>query len=134
MKSRGLFARPLLSEAFMLNGMRNFAQGFFDRARASGSAPALDHTGRWLAREEAIMGTAIRVELWSDRAGAGEAAIDAVMREMHRIDSAMSPFKPESELSRINREAALHAVPLTQEMFALLQRAILFSRLSDGAF
>jgi thiamine biosynthesis lipoprotein len=118
----------------MLNGMRNFAQAFFDRARAAGSAPAVERAGKWLAREEAVMGTAIRVELWSDREGDGEAAIDAVMREMHRIDAAMSPFKPESELSRINREAAARAVPLTQEMFTLLQRSISFSRLSDGAF
>jgi thiamine biosynthesis lipoprotein len=118
----------------MLNGMRNFAQAFFDRARAAGSAPALDHAGKWLAREEAIMGTAIRVELWSEREADGKTAIDAVMREMHRIDAAMSPFKPESELSRINREAASHAATLTQEMFALLQRSIAFSRLSDGAF
>src|SRR5205085_722623 len=53
--------------------------------------------GGWLRRDEAIMGTAIRVELWSEEAAAGEEAIDAVMAEMHRIDRAMSPFKPASE-------------------------------------
>jgi len=47
----------------------------------------------------------------------GEAALDAVMEEMHRIDRAMSPFKPESELSRINREAAKAPVPISKEMF-----------------
>src|ERR1043165_8961613 len=62
--------------------------------------------GGWLHRDEAIMGTAIRVELWSDDAAAGRAAIAAVMAEMHRIDRAMSPFKASSELSLINRDAA----------------------------
>ena len=90
--------------------------------------------GQWLAREEAIMGTAVRVELWSDDPRAGEAAIDAVMAEMHRIDRAMSPFKPDSELSRINRDAASRPAPLSDEMFALLARALEFSRLSHGAF
>jgi thiamine biosynthesis lipoprotein len=90
--------------------------------------------GEWLSREEAIMGTAVRVELWSDTRAAGDAAIDAVMAEMHRIDRAMSPFKPDSELSCINRDAATLPVPLSDEMFDLLERAIEFSALSDGAF
>jgi thiamine biosynthesis lipoprotein len=87
-----------------------------------------------MSRDEAIMGTAIRVELWSDDRAAGQAAISAVMDEMHRIDRAMSPFKPGSELSRINRDAVRGPVRLSFEMFALLERALAFSRLSDGAF
>jgi len=90
--------------------------------------------GSWYSREEAIMGTAIRVELWSSDRAAGEAAIDAVMQEMHRIDRTMSPHKADSELSIINREAAQHAVPLSAEMARLIARAIDFSELSDGAF
>jgi thiamine biosynthesis lipoprotein len=87
-----------------------------------------------LTGEEAIMGTAIRVELWADDEATGEAAIAAVMAEMHRIDRAMSPYKPESELSRINREAAERPVPISQEMFDILSRSIEFSKISGGAF
>jgi FAD:protein FMN transferase len=89
--------------------------------------------GAWISRDEAIMGTAIRVELWSgDRAA--EAAMAAVMDEMHRIDRAMSPYKPDSELSRVNRSAAKAAVPISSELFQLIARSIEFSQLSDGAF
>jgi thiamine biosynthesis lipoprotein len=91
-------------------------------------------TAGWWVGEEAIMGTAIRVELWARSRAEGEAAIAAVLAEMHRIDAAMSPHKPDSELSRINREAATRAVPLSAEMTALLHRALAFSRLSRGAF
>ncbi|MDP2066382.1 MAG: FAD:protein FMN transferase [Burkholderiaceae bacterium] len=80
------------------------------------------------------MGTSIQVELWSDDRIAGEQAVDAVMAEMHRIDRAMSPHKPDSELSRINREAGAVAVPLSEEMAGLIARAIDFSKLSGGAF
>ncbi len=90
--------------------------------------------GGWLRREEAIMGTAISVELWSGDRRQGEAAADAVMDEMHRIDRAMSPHKPGSELSRINREAARRSVPLSEEMGHLVERALAFSRLTAGAF
>lgn len=100
------------------------------RTNAVARAPV----GCWLHREEAIMGTAISVELWCDFRSAGEAAIDAVMAEMHRIDRAMSPHKPTSELSIINRDAAERAVPLSSEMFGLLRRSLQFSELSDGAF
>src|SRR5258708_29242135 len=86
-------------------------RGFLSEARPT---PA-----KWMSREEAIMGTSIRVELWHEQPMMGEAAMDAVMEEMHRIDRAMSPFKLESELSRLNREAAKTPVLVSEEMFEL---------------
>ena len=80
------------------------------------------------------MGTAIRVELWSVDRAVAESAMRAVMEVMHHVDETMSPYKPESELSRINREAASCPVGVSQEMFDLLSRSLDFSRLSEGAF
>ena len=80
------------------------------------------------------MGTAIGVELWCDQRAAGEAAITAVMDEMHRIDRTMSPHKADSELSRINRGAGAGPVPVSAEMARLIVRAAEFSALSGGAF
>jgi len=91
-------------------------------------------SGAWLRRDEAIMGTAISVELWCEDAARGEAAAAAVMAEMHRIDALMSPHKESSELSRINRDAGHDAVPLSAEMARLIERAMHFSHLSGGAF
>lgn len=88
----------------------------------------------WLRREEAIMGTAIAVELWAEDEAAGQAAIDAVIAEMHRIDRVMSPHKADSELSRINRLAATQPVRLSTEMCGLIERALAFSAISRGAF
>src|SRR5512138_2582228 len=97
-------------------------------------AAAVPAAGRWYARDEAIMGTAIHVELWSDDAVLAQHAIDAVMAEMHRIDHLMSPFKADSELSVINRDARIRPVPIGAELFGLIERSLQFSRLSDGAF
>ncbi len=106
------------------------------RAASSGLPQRFERgmAGGWLKREEAIMGTAITVELWCEDRIAGESAIAAVMDEMHRIDRAMSPHKPDSELSRINRDAATKPVPLSAEMARLLERANDFATLSGGAF
>lgn len=90
--------------------------------------------GNWYRREEAIMGTSVSVELWAADGETAQSAMAAVIEEMHRIDRAMSPFKPDSELSRINRDAAAVAVPVSAEMAALIERAIDFSKLSAGAF
>ncbi len=84
--------------------------------------------------DDAAMGTAIHVELWCDDARHGRAAIDAVLVEMHRIDAAMSPVKPTSELARINRDAGERAVSLSAEMFGLIEAASRFSKLCHGAF
>jgi thiamine biosynthesis lipoprotein len=96
----------------------------------SASAPAPG----WFSRDEAIMGTAIHVELWGDGPQAAERAIDAVMAEMHRIDRLMSPYKSDSELSRINRDAGRRPVVVGAELFGLIERSRQFSRLSEGAF
>lgn len=93
-----------------------------------------DAESNWYRGEQAIMGTAVQVTLWSDTRARADAAIAAVLAEMHRIDHAMSPHKPDSELSRINREAAAGPVVLSREMFGLLARAIEFSQRSGGAF
>lgn len=91
-------------------------------------------TGAWYRREEAIMGTAVSVELWADSAAQADAALAGVMDEMHRIDRRMSPHREDSELSRINREAARRPVALSAEMARLIDRALHFSALSNGAF
>ena len=111
----------------MLGALRDLARR---PPEARGTGPA----GRWFSRDEAIMGTAIHVEAWSADGSATTAAIDAVMREMHRIDALMSPYKESSELSRINRDAASGPVEIDAELFDLLTQSIAFSKLSGGAF
>ncbi len=94
---------------------------------------SLSHA-EWYKDEQAIMGTSIRAEVWSTDAEKAQAGIRAVMQEMHRIDYLMSPFKEDSELSRINREAADHPVKISRELFDLIDRSLHFSRISDGVF
>ena len=88
----------------------------------------------WLSSEQAIMGTRIHVELWREKNKDGQAAIDAVMAEMHRIDELMSPYKKASELYRINQLAAQRELVISAEMFELISRSIEFSRQTAGAF
>ena len=88
----------------------------------------------WHAREAAIMGTRIAVEVWHEDPAAAAAAIDAVIAEMHRIDELMSHYKPESQLSRVNREAASAPVAVDRELADLIVRALEYSEITGGAF
>lgn len=90
--------------------------------------------GGWMQREQAIMGTAVTVQLWADDRAQGAAAMAAVMAEMQRIDRTYSPHRPDSELARVNAAAAQQPVQISDEFFQLVARAQEFSRLSQGAF
>src|SRR5574339_771110 len=97
---------------------------------APGSAAA-----EWLDRvEDGIMGTRIHVELWADDPAKGQAAIDAVLDEMRRVDESMSTYKPTSEVSMVNARAAQGPVKITPELYDLLNTALEYSRITDGAF
>src|SRR5688572_865692 len=89
----------------------------------------------WVERvEDGIMGTRIVVELWATDKAQGNAAIDAVLAEMRRVDEAMSTYKPTSELSIVNARAAQEPVKISAELFDLLSTAVEYSRTTDGAF
>jgi thiamine biosynthesis lipoprotein len=46
----------------------------------------------------------------------------------------MSTYKPSSEVSRVNAEAAKHPVPISRELFDLLATSVEYSKLTEGAF
>jgi FAD:protein FMN transferase len=88
----------------------------------------------WHSREEAIMGTRVAVELWSEDAALAERAMAAVIDEMRRTDELMSTYKPESQLSQVNAHAHERAVEVDADIITVVVRALEMSRLSRGAF
>ncbi len=88
----------------------------------------------WVSDDREIMGTSVRVELWFDDVQAGAGIVESVMQEMHRIDALMSTYKDQSEISRVNREAARSPVSVTHELASLVARSLEISRMTDGAF
>jgi thiamine biosynthesis lipoprotein len=88
----------------------------------------------WFNAEEKIMGTLVTVELWHEDPVIAEKAVAAVMKDMRRVEELMSPYKEQSELSQLNRAAAKNPVPISAELFSLIEKSITYSRLSQGAF
>jgi len=69
----------------------------------------------------------------SDLARLREAAA-AALDEVDRIDRLMSNYKNDSELSRVNREAAKAPVKVDPELFDFIAECLRYSRESEGAF
>lgn len=80
------------------------------------------------------MGTTFSIVLYGSDAESMKRAIDAAFDEAHRLDALLSNYLPESEWSRINREAAADPVPVSPESFRLLSDCMDYSRASEGTF
>jgi thiamine biosynthesis lipoprotein len=88
----------------------------------------------WVGDATDLMGTRVSVELWADDEARGLELVAAVMEDYRRIDRAMSTYKPDSEISLVNSRAATEAVPISEELFSLLERSVALSAASHGAF
>jgi len=64
----------------------------------------------------------------------GNTYIDAAIAEVSRIENLVSDWKPETQISEVNRNAGIQPVKVDDEVFQLIKRAIKVSQLTDGAF
>jgi thiamine biosynthesis lipoprotein len=87
-----------------------------------------------LERTTDAMGTTFSVVLYGSDEASMNDAVDAAFEEVHRLDALLSNYRPASEWSRINRDAAAHPVAISPELFRLLSDCIEYSRASEGAF
>lgn len=80
------------------------------------------------------MGTTYTVALYGTDRFALDAAVEEAFEEVQRLDLQMSNYRPDSEWSKINREAARGPVAVTEETMQLLAQCLEYSRRSEGAF
>ncbi|MDF0749218.1 FAD:protein FMN transferase [Marinobacter sp. 71-i] len=88
----------------------------------------------WVRVSGTAMTTAIEMEFWAKDPVAASEAGDAVLALFDRIDRQMSRYREDSELSRVNREAASGPVEVSDSLFTVLQQSLRISELSSGAF
>ena len=88
----------------------------------------------WVGAAVDLMGTRVSVELWDEDEVEGHELVERVLALYRHIDDDMSTYKPDSEISRINREAFERPVVVSAELYALIARALDLSALSGGAF
>lgn len=80
------------------------------------------------------MGTTYTVAVYGTDRFALDAAVEEAFEEVQRLDLLMSNYRPDSQWSKLNREAPRTAVRVSEETFDLLSRCLDYSRRSEGAF
>jgi len=79
------------------------------------------------------MGSRFEITVVANDSAKGEKYIDQAINEISRIERLISSWDPNSQTSEINRNAGVKPVKVDKELFDLIQRAIVISKLSDGA-
>lgn len=80
---------------------------------------------------EFLMNTVVSVTAYG--AGAKEAVQRAFVR-IREIDAKLDAYDPESQIYALNQAPAQTPVPLDEEVFSLLQKALAFTEHTQGAF
>jgi thiamine biosynthesis lipoprotein len=91
-------------------------------------SPELTH------RSQPLLGTFVTISAWGGGPGEVQAAISAAFDEIRRADRIMSLHRADSELSRINATAATNAVPVSAELFRVLELAQQIAKETEGGF
>jgi FAD:protein FMN transferase len=80
------------------------------------------------------MGTVYEIAAFDESPDHASAAIDKAFAEIVRLDSMLSNYKPDSELSRLNREGHFHAVKVPTDLYRVIEESDKYSRLSGGKY
>lgn len=81
-----------------------------------------------------LMGSRFDITLVASDSLSAEQHIDAVIAEVKRIENLISDWKPDTQISQVNRNAGIAPVRVDPEVFSLTERALHFSQITHGAF
>jgi thiamine biosynthesis lipoprotein len=94
-------------------------------------APA---SGDVTVRQEKHMGTYVTITVAAPESKRVLEAIEAGFAEVKRLENVLSEWRPDSEISEVNRQAGKKAVKVGDELFRVFQMAREVSEKSGGAF
>ncbi len=84
------------------------------------------------AESRQLMGTRVNLTAVGDDREAAEAAVEATFARMSELESQLSRFRPESEVSRLNRTGRVEGA--SDGLIDVLRLADRISQMGDGAF
>lgn len=81
-----------------------------------------------------LMGSRFEITPYANSDSLVELGILSAIEETQRIENIISEWKSDSEISKINQNAGISPVVVSDELFYLIKRCIKVSELTDGAF
>jgi len=123
--------RAFVMVSAVVSGAVPFAHVASQRATAVVRTPRPPHK---LTRAWPVMGTMFVVTVWGRDTVVMRRAMDAARDSVRLVDSLMSNYRPESELSQLNVHAGGDAMHVSSQTLHVLLKARLFWTLSGGLF
>jgi len=80
------------------------------------------------------MGTYAQITVVAPSKSIARKALADAFEKIYLVDSLMSDYDESSEISKVNQFAASRPVKVSPETFAVLQKSLQFSKLTNGAF
>jgi FAD:protein FMN transferase len=87
-----------------------------------------------LHKQKYAMGTVFEIVAYDTADHQAALAIDHAFQEIVRLDSVMSNYTPDSELSRLNRTAPFHSQLVSHDLYRVIEQSLPYSEISDGKF
>ncbi len=81
-----------------------------------------------------IMGTVYEIAVYDNQPERASQAIDKAFAEIVRLDAMLSNYKPDSDLSRLNRAAHNHAEKVSVDLYRVIEESQRYSKVSKGKF
>jgi thiamine biosynthesis lipoprotein len=89
---------------------------------------------RMVERSRMAMGSTLRLAAWTTDEAAAVATFDQVFREFDRLEALLSVWKDGSDVVRMNKNAGVMPVPVSQDTITVLREAAEASVLTRGKF
>lgn len=84
--------------------------------------------------KSAHMGTLFRISLYAPSQAQAEDAADAAFHRIDQLEALMSDYRADSELNLLRQDLVGAPVPISSDLFLVLERALQVAQLTDGAF
>jgi FAD:protein FMN transferase len=99
------------------------------------SAGCRDSTGPQTAQHaREVMGTLAEITAVADDQDTASHAVQTAYQRLDQLEQLMSTYKPNSEISRLNRLSAGQSMKLSSDTFRVLQKSLCVAEQSGGAF
>ncbi|QHV96182.1 FAD:protein FMN transferase [Spirosoma endbachense] len=85
-------------------------------------------------RVQRLMGNRFEISVVGEDAAWANARIDEAIQEISRIEALLTTYNELSQTNQINANAGIRPVQVDAEVFALIQRSLRLSELTQGAF
>lgn len=85
-------------------------------------------------KEATLLGSPFEITVVAEDTIKGDLYCNLAIAEVKRVENLISDWIPTSEISKVNQNAGINPIRVSNEVFDLVERALKISQLTNGAF